>query len=224
MTSTVDLRQLDALVAQGAVIVDVLPESTYAEVHLPGAVNIPLTRMDERSTAALDRSKPVAVYCFDYQCDLSPRAAARLTQLGFTSVHDFVAGRAAWTSDGRPTEGTIGDRDRILPMVRADVPSCAPDVTVGDARKSIGEWELCVVIDADDIVLGIVRADALPGQPDDLVLDALLVPGPGTVRPDARVRGMAEQLRDDHLEHVLVTTFSGRLLGLLRRADLDVGR
>jgi len=223
MRTTVDLDGLDALVEHGAVVVDVLPAATYAEVHLPGARNIPLADLDEAAVAGLDRSAAVVVYCFDYQCDLSPRAAARLESLGFTDVADFVAGRAAWTADGRPTQGEIADRDRILPRVRQDVPRCPPDATLAVARSAIGEWELCCVVDDDGVLLGIVRSDALVG-PGELPLRDLVVTGPGTVRPDARVTEMAEQLDRDRLDHVLVTSFSGRLIGLLRRSDLDGDR
>jgi rhodanese-related sulfurtransferase len=223
MTTTVDLDGLDELVRNGAVVIDVLPASTYTDVHVPGARNIPLTELDESATSDLDRSTPVVVYCFDYQCDLSPRAAARLESLGFEHVADFAAGRAAWSADGRPTEGEIGDRDRIIDRVRRDVPRSDPDASVADVRKSIGDWELCAVVDSDGILLGVIRADALEGS-EHLAARDLLVPGPGTVRPDARVTEMAEQLDRDRLEHVLVTTFGGRLIGLLRRSDLDADR
>ena len=224
MSSTVDLAQLDELRAHGAVVVDVLPEATYTEVHLPGAINIPLTRMDQRRVADLDRSRPIVVYCFDHQCDLSPtrQPDSRTSGSLRCTTSRPVAPRGRATAVRR--RGAIGDRDRIGPLVRADVPRGAPDATVGEARKTIGEWELFVVTDANDVVLGIVRADVLHGQPDELAVDALLVPGPGTVRPDPHVPDMAQQLRRDHLEHVLVTTFSGHLLGLLRRTDLDVYR
>jgi rhodanese-related sulfurtransferase len=55
-------RLLDA----GAQVVEVLPEEDFAELHLPGAVNIPLKELDADSTAGLDRKNPVVVYCWDY--------------------------------------------------------------------------------------------------------------------------------------------------------------
>jgi len=45
-------------------LVEVLPEEEYRSVHLPGAVNIPLKRLDARTTATLDRTQPVVVYCW----------------------------------------------------------------------------------------------------------------------------------------------------------------
>ena len=39
---------------------------TYSELHLPGAVNIPLKELDADTTSGLDRANPVVVYCWDY--------------------------------------------------------------------------------------------------------------------------------------------------------------
>ena len=52
---------------QGAQFVEVIGRSEYDEEHIPGAVHVPLRRLDERAPALLDRARPVVVYCFDYQ-------------------------------------------------------------------------------------------------------------------------------------------------------------
>ena len=66
MTVTpVDLRDLRRLLENGGQLVEVLPPQEYGEQHLPGAVNIPLKDLDAASTARLDRSRPVVVYCWD---------------------------------------------------------------------------------------------------------------------------------------------------------------
>ena len=57
--------QLRELLDAGAQLVDVLPEREYAEERLPGAINIPLKTLDAVSTAQLDRTKAVVVYCHD---------------------------------------------------------------------------------------------------------------------------------------------------------------
>jgi rhodanese-related sulfurtransferase len=57
--------QLRELLADGAQLVEVLPPAEYDELHLPGAINIPLKTLDAHSTAALDRRKAVVVYCWD---------------------------------------------------------------------------------------------------------------------------------------------------------------
>ena len=65
MATDISLDQLLELIDYGAQVVEVLPEDDYAPVHLPGAINLPLRQLDERTAAVLDRTRPVVVYCWD---------------------------------------------------------------------------------------------------------------------------------------------------------------
>ena len=51
--------------AEGAQVVDVLPAQEYSEDHLPGAINLPLRKIESDATRVLDPSRPVIVYCWD---------------------------------------------------------------------------------------------------------------------------------------------------------------
>ena len=62
---SIDYPQLRRLLDDGAQLVEVLPAGEYAEMHLPNAVNIPLKTLDAATTAGLDRTRPVIVYCWD---------------------------------------------------------------------------------------------------------------------------------------------------------------
>ena len=53
------------LVAAGAQLVEVLPANEYAEDHLPGALNLPLRKLELEARETLDPSRPVIVYCWD---------------------------------------------------------------------------------------------------------------------------------------------------------------
>jgi rhodanese-related sulfurtransferase len=66
MTERIELAELERLIGEQAQLVEVLPAAEYAETHLPGAINIPLKQLDRHSTAELDRSRPIVVYCYDY--------------------------------------------------------------------------------------------------------------------------------------------------------------
>jgi phage shock protein E len=57
--------RLRELLDAGAQLVEVLPEARYAEAHLPGAINIPLKALDADSTARLEKTGAVVVYCSD---------------------------------------------------------------------------------------------------------------------------------------------------------------
>lgn len=66
MARTVDLNGLRDLVDRGAQLVEVLPRDEYDELHLPGALDLPLKELyAERAGALLDRSRAVVVYCWD---------------------------------------------------------------------------------------------------------------------------------------------------------------
>src|SRR3954470_12932961 len=148
MPVPIDTEHTRVLVAQGAQLVDVLPEETFTQEHLPGAINIPLQTIDT-AVEQLDRTRPVIVYCYDYQCDLSPRAAHRLEQLGFAEVYDYVASKVAWLACGLPGEGLLHDDRRVAARVHADVPRLKPDAAISDLNTVIGDWEIAVVVDGD---------------------------------------------------------------------------
>lgn len=63
--ATVDLDGLHGLLERDAQLVEVLPRKEYEWGHLPGALHIPLKRLTAGAVRALDRGKPVAVYCWD---------------------------------------------------------------------------------------------------------------------------------------------------------------
>lgn len=67
MPKTIDHVELQALTAAGSQLVEALPADEYAEMHLPGAVNLPLKRLNAETARQLDPGKPVIVYCWDYQ-------------------------------------------------------------------------------------------------------------------------------------------------------------
>jgi rhodanese-related sulfurtransferase len=65
MTQDIDRDEVRRLMEQGAQIVDVLPAREYGEEHLPGAINLPLRKIETEAIRALDPSRPVVVYCAD---------------------------------------------------------------------------------------------------------------------------------------------------------------
>jgi rhodanese-related sulfurtransferase len=66
MPARIEIDQLRELLDGGAQLVEVLPPEEYEEEHLPGAISVPLKTLDEQTTAGLDKSNPVVVYCWDY--------------------------------------------------------------------------------------------------------------------------------------------------------------
>jgi rhodanese-related sulfurtransferase len=64
MPTIVDRETVGRLVADGAQLAEVLPRHEYDEEHLLGALHVPLKQLPT-AVAALDRTRPVVVYCWD---------------------------------------------------------------------------------------------------------------------------------------------------------------
>ena len=58
--------EVKRLLKEGAQLVDVLGQDEFEHDHMPGAINIPLKQLDERTAGQLDRTRPVLVYCNDF--------------------------------------------------------------------------------------------------------------------------------------------------------------
>ena len=65
MPTSIDMGELDRLLASGAQLVEVLPAKEFEEEHLPGAINIPLKKIDATTIALLDPARAVVTYCWD---------------------------------------------------------------------------------------------------------------------------------------------------------------
>lgn len=65
MARSILYPELRVLLDVGAQLVEVLPPEQYAEERVPGAINIPLKRLDTQTTAQLDKRRAVVVYCWD---------------------------------------------------------------------------------------------------------------------------------------------------------------
>ena len=65
VAQVIDRETVRRLIEQGAQIIDVLPAEEYGEDHLPGAVNLPLRKIEAAACRPLDRARPIVVYCAD---------------------------------------------------------------------------------------------------------------------------------------------------------------
>jgi rhodanese-related sulfurtransferase/CBS domain-containing protein len=215
-----DLGQVQRLIREGAQLVEVLPEAEYRPEHLPGAVNLPLTDLRPQNAAQLDPNRPTVVYCYDTQCDLSARGAALLECYGFHDVYDFTVSKAAWFAMGLPAEGTIPSSIRAGALAKPAT-TCTPDTRLDDLTAA-GPGDVVVVVNADDVVLGAVRPPSSPMG--ETTVGQIMQLGPPTVRPSITADELAQSMDKQGQSHIIVTTFDGRLVGVVDRQDLDVDR
>jgi len=60
-----DRQKVQELMDRGAQVVEVLPLEEFEEDHLPGAIHLPLRKIETEARRRLDPSKPTVVYCWD---------------------------------------------------------------------------------------------------------------------------------------------------------------
>jgi CBS domain-containing protein len=152
---------------------------------------------------------------------MSPRAACRLEQLGFTDVYDYVPGKADWLAAGLPREG----ESAAVPFA-GDIAS--PVVSTCDYRQqvdtAVGQLAAtgqgsCAVVSDDNLVLGMLYVEEVrPGA--GTVADAMR-PGPTTVRASEPVEPLVERMRKAGVDGILVTDPEGRLIGLMDRRHAE---
>jgi len=153
---------------------------------------------------------------------MSPRAAWRLETLGFVDVYDYAAGKADWFARGLPIEGEHAAVPRIGGVARTDVPQCRLDERVGDVARRVRAdgWDTCIVVNDRDVVLGRLFPSELEAT-GAAVVEKVMRSGPSTFRPNVTVEEMIRFMDDRGISTALVTTSEGRLVGLLRRTDVE---
>jgi rhodanese-related sulfurtransferase len=107
MATVITLDELTSKLDAGEplVLVEALGPQYYEQAHLPGAINIPHTQVDELAASLLpDKADEIVVYCSNGPCQNSGIASRRLTALGYTNVRDYHEGKQEWIDAGLPTE------------------------------------------------------------------------------------------------------------------------
>ncbi len=153
---------------------------------------------------------------------MSPQAAWRLEGLSFSEVYDYAPSKVDWSAAGLPTEGELASVPTVGDMARTDVPTCTPKEKVVEVRGRVREtdWDRCVVVSKQGIVLGLLREKELAADSEAAAEEAMR-PGPTTVRPDTPAQKMAERMKKRGTASVLVTTPDGEFVGLMYRDDAE---
>jgi CBS domain-containing protein len=152
---------------------------------------------------------------------MSPRAACRLATLGFEQVFDYMPGKVDWLARGLPVEGDKASEPRALDFAREDVITCELSDSISSVRERVAEsaYGFAFVL-ADGVLMGRLRKAALEGSPDARA-EAMMEPGPSTSRPDTPPGELLDKLQQADLTTAVLTDPEGRLLGVVRRADLE---
>ena len=216
---TTELRRVLAEDGGRVQLLEVLPRGQYDEEHLEGARCLPLGEIDADAVAALEADAPVVVYGFDAECDLAPRAAARLEALGCGDVAVYGPGKAGWLADGLPSGGSRRPEQRVSAVADPDVPLVPGTATLAEAATIVGDADVGIVVDGQRVVLGLLRPETFGLDPSTPVAD-VLQPGPSTFRPSMTIGELVEYFRTSDESRAIVSTHTGEWIGLIRRGDV----
>jgi rhodanese-related sulfurtransferase len=100
-TDSWDLRQA-LLAGENVVVLDVRSAEAFEEEHIPNALNLHHSQMNEETTAKFDRTALYVSYCDGIGCNGSTKGALRMTQLGFRTK-ELIGGIDWWKRDNHPT-------------------------------------------------------------------------------------------------------------------------
>lgn len=103
------LDEANALVAAGALVLDVRNRAAYEGRHIAGALLAPLDELPRLMAGALAyaKSMPILVYCGDGST-LGPRGTHALNAAGFGQAVNLKPGISGWASAGLPVESGAG--------------------------------------------------------------------------------------------------------------------
>ena len=83
--------------SEGYILLDVRTKEEYESGYIPGAINIPLSDINENVVSSLpDKSQMILVYC--RSGNRSRQASDKLSKLGYTNIIE-IGGINSWKGD-----------------------------------------------------------------------------------------------------------------------------
>ena len=101
----ISLADLKTAIAKKQVtIMDVNGPYSFANGHIPGAIDFTAHSSDLAKVLPADKKSLIVAYCGNEHCGAYARAAEAAQKLGYTNVEHFKPGIAGWKAAGEPTE------------------------------------------------------------------------------------------------------------------------
>jgi rhodanese-related sulfurtransferase len=95
--------------AKDFVLVDARNDELFAREHIPGAIHFWHRAMNAASVKRLPKTKVIVLYCTGTGCNAAPKAALKLSRLGFR-VKEMTGGIVWWKERfGYPVISRDGD-------------------------------------------------------------------------------------------------------------------
>jgi CBS domain-containing protein len=138
-------------------------------------------------------------------------------------VYDYVPGKADWRAHGLPVEGELADLPTAGGLAGDDVVTCRLNDPVGPIREPVerSPYGFALVTTQGGTLLGRLRGSVMRDAPPGATAEAIMEPGPSTVRADTLASDLAGRLTERDLRTAIVSTPEGRLIGVVTRTDLE---
>ena len=94
-----ELKRMNETRHEDFVLINVLPRDAFEKKHIRTSINIPVESNDfEKRVEAVagGKDRKIVVYCANFDCDASPKAARKLEAAGFSQVYDYEGGTEDW--------------------------------------------------------------------------------------------------------------------------------
>lgn len=142
--------------------------------------------------------------------------------MGFSPVYRYAAGKLDWFAFDLPMEGEFAEIPKASDVVRRDVPACQLGEPVGEVFQRCQDlgWNVCLVVNEQNILMGRLRGKAWEADPDTSV-EGVMENGPTTFRPDNFLGPLVKRMHDKKVGTVIITDPDGALIGILYRKDGD---
>jgi len=119
---------------------------------------------------------------------------------------------------GMPVEGML--TEITIQRIVREVPTCELGEKLVDVKARIADdWNICVVVDPETIVLGLLDLTLL--QDSKGSIEDVMNPAPLTLRPSVLIAEALAHFEESHLMFALVTKSNGELMGAVRKKDLE---
>lgn len=100
---TADLQKILDSKSDKFLVIDARNPEEYKDVHIPGAVNIPVNQFEKYAKLLPeDQTKTLIFYCNGVKCGKSKRAAKKAVVMGYQKVLVYEDGMPVWEEKGLP--------------------------------------------------------------------------------------------------------------------------
>jgi rhodanese-related sulfurtransferase len=103
----ISISELESAIKKGdVVLLDVNGSSSYANGHIPGAIDFSANKEKIASLLGDNKDKLVVAYCGGPSCSAYQAGAKAAEAAGFTNIKHLSAGISGWLQAGKATEKT----------------------------------------------------------------------------------------------------------------------